>query len=69
MTEFRKLLVPVDFSAHSAEATRIAADLARRFDASITLVYVYDPLIHALPDGMAFAPHADLVGETRVSTM
>jgi universal stress protein A len=54
----RKLLVPVDFSAHSAEALRIAAELARRFDASLTLVHVYDPMVHALPDGFTFAaPH------------
>jgi universal stress protein A len=60
MTEFKKLLVPVDFSAHSTEATRTASDLARRFDASITLVHVYDPLIYAFPDGMATAPDVNL---------
>lgn len=51
MIEYKKILVPVDFSSHSAEATSVAADLAKRFDASMTLVYVYDPLAYSLPDG------------------
>ncbi|HWO12893.1 MAG TPA: universal stress protein [Polyangiaceae bacterium] len=51
MKPFQKLLVPVDFSAHSAEAVHVATDLARRYDASLTLIHVYDPLVYALPDG------------------
>jgi nucleotide-binding universal stress UspA family protein len=51
----RRLLVPIDFSTHSAEALRTAADLSRRFDAPLTLVHVYDPMVHALPDGFTFA--------------
>jgi universal stress protein A len=60
MSGYRRILVPVDFSAHSAEATRVGADLARRFDASLTLVYVYDPLAYALPDGFAMVSQADI---------
>jgi nucleotide-binding universal stress UspA family protein len=56
MKPFQKILVPVDFSEHSAEAVRVAADLSRRFEASITLVHVYDPLVYALPDGFAYMP-------------
>jgi nucleotide-binding universal stress UspA family protein len=51
MKPFQKLLVPVDFSAHSAEAVHVATDLARRYDASLTLIHVYDPLVYALPHG------------------
>lgn len=53
---FQKLLAPVDFSAHSVEATRVAADLARRFDASLTLIHVNDPMTYALPDGFVMVP-------------
>jgi universal stress protein A len=51
MTPFQKVLVPVDFSPHSAFAVEVAADLARRYDASVTLAYVHEPLAYALPEG------------------
>ncbi|HTV24893.1 MAG TPA: universal stress protein [Polyangiaceae bacterium] len=63
MSSYEKILVPVDFSTHSAQATRVAADLARRFDAALTLAYVYDPLAYALPDGFA------MVGQTEVDRL
>ena len=66
---YKKILVPVDFSVHSAEATRVAADLAKRFDSSITLVYVYDPLAYSLPDGFVMMSQGDvdrLLGAFRV---
>jgi nucleotide-binding universal stress UspA family protein len=53
---FQKLLVPVDFSAHSVEATRVAAELARGFDAGLTLIHVNDPMVHALPGGFVMVP-------------
>lgn len=56
MKPFARILVPVDFSAHSAEATRVATDLARRYDATLTLMHVYDPLAYALPDGFTPFP-------------
>lgn len=56
MKPFQKILVPVDFSEYSAEAVRIAAEVSRRFEASLTLVHVYDPLVYALPDGFTFMP-------------
>ena len=56
MKPFGRILVPVDFSAYSAEATRIATDLARRYDATLTLMHVYDPLAYALPDGFTPFP-------------
>ena len=60
MSGYNKILVPVDFSVHSAEATRVAADLAKRFDASLTLAYVYDPLAYALPDGFVMVPQSEV---------
>ncbi|HEU4581401.1 MAG TPA: universal stress protein [Polyangiaceae bacterium] len=49
MSIFQKILVPVDFSVHSSFALRTAADLARRFNGSITILHVHDPLPYALP--------------------
>jgi nucleotide-binding universal stress UspA family protein len=60
MSSYEKILVPVDFSVYSAEATRVGAELAKRFDASLTLVYVYDQLAYALPDGFAMMPRSEI---------
>jgi nucleotide-binding universal stress UspA family protein len=51
MTPFKKILVPTDFSRHSTEAVQTAADLSRRYEASVTLVYVFEPVTYALPEG------------------
>ena len=51
MKPFTKILIPVDFSSHSDEAVRFAADLSRRYEASVTLVHVYEIVAYALPDG------------------
>jgi nucleotide-binding universal stress UspA family protein len=53
MKPFQKILVPVDFALHSAEAMRRAVDLAQHYSASLTLVYVYEPLDYVLPEGYA----------------
>jgi nucleotide-binding universal stress UspA family protein len=50
MKPFQRILVPTDFSAHAEEATHIAADLSRRYEASITLAHVYEPVTYALPE-------------------
>src|SRR5262245_31255329 len=60
MTRYEKILVPIDFSVHSSQATRVAADLAKRFEGSLTLVHVHDPLAYALPDGFAMLSQAEL---------
>ncbi len=60
MNTFRKVLVPLDFSAHSSEALRYAAELSRRFEAPLTLVHAYDPLAYAYPDGFLFVPQPEL---------
>jgi universal stress protein A len=51
MTSFRRILVPVDFSRHSERAVHVAAELARRYEGSLDIVHVYDPIAYPLPDG------------------
>ncbi len=51
MTPFSTLLVPIDFAAHSAEAVSRAVDLAKRYDAALLLVYVYEPADYPVPEG------------------
>lgn len=48
---FESVLVPVDFAPHSAEAVRVACDVASHYSASITLVHVHEPVDYALPEG------------------
>jgi nucleotide-binding universal stress UspA family protein len=60
MKAFRKILVPVDFSAHSAEAIKVAADLSCRYDGSLSIVYVHQPMELALPGGFPAYPPAHL---------
>lgn len=60
MKPFTHLLVPVDFSPYSSAAVRLAADIARRYDAKITLVHVYEPIAYALPDGFALVSAEEL---------
>lgn len=57
MQRFEKILVPADFSEHSAEAVRTAADLSRVYDAPLTIIHVFDPAIYALPEAyVLFTP-------------
>lgn len=51
MSNFQKILVPIDFSAQCVEALRTAAELASRYSASITAVTVYEPLDWQVPEG------------------
>ena len=57
MKPFKRILVPIDYSPHSSEAIQVAMDLARRYEASIQLVHVYQPVDFGLPEGfMSYAP-------------
>jgi universal stress protein A len=61
----RTILVPVDFSPHAREAIAWAIDLARRYDATLLLAHVLQPVPWlAGSDGMAFTS-ADLQATTR----
>ncbi len=61
MKLFEKILVPTDFSSHAALAVQTAADLSRRYDASLTLIYVLEPMASFLPAGypMFIGPQLD----------
>ena len=51
MKPFKKILVPVDFSSHSTAALRYAADLSRRYEASLDVLHVFQTMTYALPEG------------------
>lgn len=51
MQTFRRILVPIDFSAYSENALRVASELSAAFSAPLLLVHVYDPVAYPLPDG------------------
>lgn len=55
MLQIRKILVPVDFSRHSAKALDYAIELARKFDASIHILHSYPIHVGGVtPYGVAF---------------
>jgi nucleotide-binding universal stress UspA family protein len=60
MIPFQKILVPTDFSRHSQEAIDTAADLSRRYESSIVLAYVFEPVTYALPEGHVIPPAPQL---------
>lgn len=45
MTEFRSILCPVDLSPSARAALLVAREMADRFDAQLTIVFVDDPLL------------------------
>ncbi len=42
----RSILVPIDFSIHSKNALKYAVPMARRFGATIHLIYVVEPTVY-----------------------
>ncbi len=57
MKPFQKILVASDFSEHARNAVDYAADIARRYEATLLIVHVYQPVNYALPDGyMLYTP-------------
>jgi nucleotide-binding universal stress UspA family protein len=48
----KKVLCAVDFSEPSREALHFAADLARQYDAELTLLHVYQVPGYTFPDGV-----------------
>jgi nucleotide-binding universal stress UspA family protein len=59
MTEaITRILVPVDFSAHSEKAVRYATTLANRFSARVSLLHVVeDPFVTGAWQAEAFVPN------------
>lgn len=60
MSLFRKILVPVDFSEHSDLALKTAAALSQTYEAPLRLIYVYEPLALAVPEGYVVFSEAQL---------
>lgn len=68
MVSIKRILVPVDFSDCSVEALRYALELAELFDASIDVVYVWEPPYYVGPDMMLYVPGSagqSLIGHAR----
>jgi nucleotide-binding universal stress UspA family protein len=56
--ELRRICCPIDFSEASAGALRAAADLARRFDGTLTLLHVDVVPGSAIPEALLETPPA-----------
>jgi nucleotide-binding universal stress UspA family protein len=51
----QKVLVAVDLSAHSEATATYAAEIGKCFNATLTLVYVYEPVsLYGLPSGYTY---------------
>ena len=50
MKKFKNIVVAIDFTATSTTTYRYAYHLAARFDAELTVVHVYDPLVYGYLD-------------------
>lgn len=70
MPPFRKILVPTDFSTHSTEALRVAADLSKAFGAPVQVLAVYQPpVVPLVPEGALFPLPVDVAADvSRVNT-
>jgi nucleotide-binding universal stress UspA family protein len=58
----RHLLVPIDFTETSERALGYAVELARKFEASITVMHAYQIPVYGFPDG-AYITGADLAAQ------
>ena len=59
--QFKRILVPVDFSASSRRTLRAALPFARQFGAKLRLVYVIEPML--LPENLMLAvPELPAIG-------
>lgn len=48
---FERILVSTDFSLHAGRAVKIGADLSRRYEVPMLLLYVHEPSTYELPSG------------------
>lgn len=46
MLNFKKILVPIDFSEYSLQALKYVADFAKVFQSEVYLIYVVEPIIY-----------------------
>ncbi len=69
ITLFRKILVPVDFTANSENAIRKAMELVDREGSVISLLHVLKPLFSLNPfssSGRFFAPRSEIFTEPEI---
>ena len=50
MQPFQKILVAIDFSAHTKRVLKVAAELCRRYEAPATLLHVRQPELFSVVD-------------------
>lgn len=68
MIQISKILVPTDFSEHSKLALRYGCELARQFNAELTLVHVVEDIYPLVADpGAMVASSMDFVGDLQRS--
>jgi nucleotide-binding universal stress UspA family protein len=65
MNRFARVCCPIDFSEQSAAALEVAAELASRLDAILTIVHVRDTIARPLPDTPQALDAARAEGEAR----
>lgn len=68
MITLNRILLPVDFSDCSAQASAYACSLAAKFNAELHLVHVLQDLVAMVPEpGLAFPPPGDYLQELEAS--
>lgn len=68
MIQINRILIPTDFSDHSANALRYGCVLAEKFSSEIYLLHVMQDLVAMIPEpGLAFPPPGDYMAELKVS--
>lgn len=69
MNPFDKILVPVDFSKHSDAAIDTAMDVAARYDSSIVLMNVLEPLALAFPEDQGWSSGSAVMEEIKADLL
>lgn len=64
--KFKKILVPIDFSAHSDRAVEAAVELARAFDSELHLIHAYSMPV-AMVGPYDYQIPANILGDLRDS--
>ena len=68
MIQLKRILVPTDFSEHSANAMKYACALAEKFSSELHLLHVLQDLVAMVPEpGLAFPPPGDYMNELKTS--
>lgn len=60
MKPITNILVPLDFSEHSAAALKYAVDLARHYEATLQLLHVFAPVFYSVPEGYLLPGPAEI---------